>query len=93
MKNEPRVPRYSTSKRMPFPKSPGKRPLAFMFQPTHYKVVSTPTQLKLWEKSMRDDVGARADSPTLKSAKGKASLTLSYSVWRDSSDLTDCDEV
>ncbi len=52
MKNEPRVPHYSSSKLTPFPKSPGKRPLAFMFQPTHYKVVSTPSQLKLWEKTM-----------------------------------------
>ena len=43
---------------------------------------------------MIEEVGAAADSELLKSAKGKrGSLTLSYSCWRDQSDLTDCDEV
>ena len=65
-----------------------------MFQPTHYRVVSTPKELRLWEETMIEEVGAAADSELLKSAKGKrGSLTLSYSCWRDQSDLTDCDEV
>lgn len=93
MNKEPRIPRYSESALEAFPKSPGKRPVAFMFQPTHYKTVSTPKDLKLWEKTMREDVGVRADSSVLKAAKGhEGSLTLSYSCWREECSLTDCDE-
>lgn len=41
---------------------------------------------------MRKDVGPRAKSPLLRSPKGKeGGLTLSYSLWRDQSGLTDCD--
>jgi hypothetical protein len=42
----------------PFPKN---LPAVFMFQPTHYKMVSTPDELKEWERMMIEHVGMSAD--------------------------------
>lgn len=46
---------------------PGRTvPVVFMFQPTHYRVVSTPKELQLWEQMMIERVGFERNSPILK---------------------------
>jgi hypothetical protein len=46
-----------------FPEPPEKAPVVFMLQPTHYKEVSTPEELQLWEQLMVERIGFEPDSP------------------------------
>lgn len=37
------------------------KPVIFNFQPTSYKTLTTPDELKQWEKDMKDYVGIKVD--------------------------------
>ncbi len=84
MPGEERLRDIDWSKAERFPERGG--PVVFMFQPTHYKVVETPEELRLWEQMMIDRVGLDRESPTLarraemmsgrETISGKAPLTM-----------------
>lgn len=90
------VPPYPSPDLVPF--TPGKGHVALMFQPTHYKVVSTPEELQQWEQLMIKDVGFDPRSSIFnRDAQGNlipsGSLSFSYCCWQDRCDLDDCDEM
>ena len=41
------------------------KPTIFHFQPTDYKIFSTPDELKEWERLMKEEVGFLADVSNL----------------------------
>ena len=53
-----------------FPESAERTPVVFMLKPTHYKVVETPEELRLWERLMIERIGFDPDSPTLRRDEG-----------------------
>jgi len=55
----PKQKKPSPKGRKEWPKGP-KRPVVFMFQPTHYEIVP-PERLKEWERDMRKRVGLPAE--------------------------------
>jgi hypothetical protein len=61
----------------------GRPPVVFNFQPTGFKELSTPDELKEWERMMKDEVGFKGDFSNL-----AGSCTESESAGRSD----DCDQ-
>lgn len=55
---EPRIPKYDPND--PTLQRLENRPAVFMFQPTHFKMVSTPEELRAWEYMMEHYVGLKS---------------------------------
>ncbi|MBJ9897859.1 hypothetical protein [Burkholderia cenocepacia] len=61
----------------------GAPPVVFHFQPKGYRVLTTPDELKEWERMMRENVGLTADISNI-----SGSLTQSMC---NQPDYDDCD--
>jgi len=62
---------------VPFPKVRGTTPVVFMFQPKRYKVVSTPEELRLWEKMMIEHVGMKRKRGRMRGGRMRGRETIS----------------
>lgn len=73
-----------------FPQTAEKRPVVFLFQPTHYRVVNTPEELKVWERWMSERIGFAQDSPHL---SNRLRSPYPHETISSCGDWDDCDEL